>query len=143
MLKVLLIGNIGQDATIVENNGNPFCKFSIAVNDNYKDEKGNVVEKTQWVNCVMGNAKHGVIPFLKKGTKVYVDGKLSAKLWKNDNGVVQLDLKCNVNTVELCSKKDDAPAADTNAGTNTGNGEAPVAETAPSNTVADSDDLPF
>lgn len=112
MIKVQLIGNIGQDATIVPNNGNPFCKFSVAVNDDYKDIEGNKVEKSTWVNCILNNAKHGVIPFLKKGVKVYVDGKLRAELWKNKDSIIQLQLNCQVNTIELCSaKKEDAIAA--------------------------------
>lgn len=106
MIKLQMIGNIGDDCTIKEANGNKFGTFSIAHSESYKDKDGNKCEKTTWVNCIVkGDSK--VIPFLKKGTKVYVEGKPNLKIYTNKKNEPTIDFTINVNMIELLSKKKD------------------------------------
>lgn len=104
MLKITIIGNVGNDATIKDTNGNKFASFSIAVNEGYKNKEGQKVEKTTWVNCILNNAAHGAIPYIKKGGKIYVEGNLSVRKYKLDGSAeTQIQISCNVSQLELLS----------------------------------------
>lgn len=106
MIKLSLIGNIGNDAVLREVNGRKAINFSVAHNSNYKKEDGTKVEKTDWVNCTIwkdGNQSTELVKYLKKGVKVYVEGTPSADTYKNKDSQVMIDFKCNVRHVELLS----------------------------------------
>lgn len=103
MLKITIIGNVGNDATIKDTNGNKFASFSIAVNEGYKNKDGQKVEKTTWVNCILNNAAHGAIPYIKKGGKIYVEGSLKVGKYKDQNQETQVQITCNVSQLELLS----------------------------------------
>ena len=105
MLKVQIIGNLGQDASIKDFGSNKYIIFSIAHSESYMKD-GVKVEKTQWVSCmkyVSGETK--LAEYLKKGTKVFIDGNLSAKVFDN-KGTPEVSLNCNVNHLELLSAKE-------------------------------------
>ncbi len=102
MLQLQIIGNLGSDATIKETNGSKFASFSLAVNENYKNKEGQKVEKTTWVNCVLNDPNHGAIPFIKKGNKIFVQGKLSVRKYKlESSSESQIQITCNVANLEL------------------------------------------
>ena len=105
MLQIQLIGNLGTDSKIQEINGNKIINFSVAINDNYKDSDGNVIERTTWVNCAIAKKEGStkVAEYLLKGTKVFVQGKSSVKVWKDNNGVHQPSINVWVDRVELLS----------------------------------------
>jgi single-strand DNA-binding protein len=106
MLKITVIGHIGQDAVIKDFNGTKYIAFSVAHSESYKDNKGNKVEKTQWISCL----KYGegaVLQYLKKGTKVYVEGDLSVKMFSTNNQP-QVGVNCIVKHLELISAKQDS-----------------------------------
>lgn len=114
MLQVQLIGNIGNDAKIVNTNGNKFVSFSVGTNEKYKDQEGNAVEKTTWVSCILSK-ESPVKDYIKKGTKVFVEGDLSVKPYKNTNsGNWEAAVNCRVRRIELLSSKkaegDESPA---------------------------------
>jgi single-strand DNA-binding protein len=77
--KVILIGNLGRDPEIrrLENNV-AVGRFSVATTDSYKDKDGNWQEKTEWHDVVVWHEKaEHAEKFLKKGSTVYVEGKLT------------------------------------------------------------------
>ena len=104
MLQVQLIGNIGTDAKVMEVNGNKFVSFSVGTNEKFKDSQGNQVEKSTWVSCILSK-ESPVKDYLKKGTKVFVEGDLSVKTFKNQNGDWQSGVNCRVRKIELLSAK--------------------------------------
>lgn len=103
MLKLTLIGNIGQDAVIKDFGTSKYISFSVAHSESYTDKQGVKVEKTQWVSCLK-YGESAVLPYLKKGTKVYVEGTLSAKTFEKE-GHQQVALNCQVSHIELLGSK--------------------------------------
>lgn len=85
--KVLLIGNLGRDP---ENrflpSGGAVCNFSIATTDRYTDKSGQKQERTEWHNIVMyGKLAEIAAQYLKKGSSVYVEGRLQTRKWQDKN----------------------------------------------------------
>jgi single-strand DNA-binding protein len=85
--KVILIGNLGKDPqTKVFDNGNKLCNFSIATTENWTDKNtGEKKSKTDWHNISVGGKLADICDrFLKKGSKVYVEGKLSYREYEKN-----------------------------------------------------------
>ncbi len=99
MLVLEVIGNLGADAIIKDLNGQKYIAFSVAHTESYKDSQGQRRERTTWVSCL----KYGespVINYLKKGTRVFVRGELSAKAYEA-GGMVQVGINCRVRELQL------------------------------------------
>lgn len=88
-------GNIGKDAEVREHDGRKFVSFSVAVNENRKDE-----QKTTWVRVT--TQQESLAAYLKKGKQVCVSGRISVSVYNNEP---QVD--CNASFVELLGKKDE------------------------------------
>ena len=88
--KVILIGNLGRDPEIRSfQNGGRVANFSIATSENWKDRTtGERKERTEWHRvAVFNDALVGVVErFLKKGSKVYVEGQLETRKWQDQSG---------------------------------------------------------
>ena len=89
--KVILLGNLGQDPDIrTMQSGKKVCTFSLATSDSWKDkDTGEKKEKTEWHRVVVFNeGLIGVVEsYIKKGTKLYVEGSLQTRKWTDDKGV--------------------------------------------------------
>lgn len=85
--KVMLIGNLGRDPEIrFLPNGDPVANFSIATSEKWKDKQGQAQEKTEWHNIVMfGKVAEIAGQYLKKGSPVYLEGKLQTRKWQDKN----------------------------------------------------------
>ncbi len=89
--KVILIGNLGQDPEIRNmQSGDRVANFSVATSETWKDKSGEKQERTQWHKVVVFNQNVvGVVEkFVKKGSKVYIEGQLETRKWEKD-GVAQ------------------------------------------------------
>ena len=88
--KVILLGNLGQDPDIrTMQNGKKVCTFSIATSNSWKDkDTGEKKEKTEWHRVVVFNeGLVGVVEnYIKKGTKLYIEGSLQTRKWTDDSG---------------------------------------------------------
>lgn len=88
--KVILIGNLGKDPEIKSfQNGGRIANFSIATSESWKDKStGEKKERTEWHNiAVTGDGLVGVVErFLKKGSKIYVEGQLRTRKWQDRDG---------------------------------------------------------
>jgi single-strand DNA-binding protein len=85
--KVMLIGNLGQDVVLSAlGNGDSVCTLSIATTDSWKDKNtGQRVEKTEWHRVVAFKRLAEVCgQFLRKGSKVYIEGNLRTRSWEKD-----------------------------------------------------------
>ena len=85
--KVLLIGNLGKDPELSYTaSGIAVAKFSIATNERWKDAEGNVQERTEWHNIIAWRKLAEICgQYLKKGSKVYLEGKLQTRSWDDKN----------------------------------------------------------
>ncbi len=92
--KVILIGNLGRDPEVRRmNNGESVVNFSIATSDTWRDKAtGERKERTEWHNIVIFNENLGKIAeqYLKKGSKVYVEGALQTRKYTDKAGVEKL-----------------------------------------------------
>jgi single-strand DNA-binding protein len=87
--KVILIGNLGQDPEVrYTPNGNAVASISIATDESYKDKNsGQLVPKVEWHKIVMfGKIAEVAGQYLRKGSKVYIEGKLQTRKWQNKEG---------------------------------------------------------
>ncbi len=88
--KVILVGNLGADPDVrTMNNGGKVCNLSIATSDSWKDKQtGEKREKTEWHRVVIfGDGLVRVCEnYLKKGSKVYIEGSLQTRKWQDRDG---------------------------------------------------------
>ena len=88
--KVMLIGNLGKDPEVrTFQNGGKVCNFSLATSESWKDRNsGERQERTEWHNVAIFNeGLAGVAErFLKKGSKVYIEGQLQTRKWQDQSG---------------------------------------------------------
>ena len=87
--KVILIGNLGKDPDVRHlENGASVANFPIATSENYKDRKtGEKVSQTEWHNIVVWRGLADIAErFLKKGDKIYIEGKLRTRSWQDQEG---------------------------------------------------------
>lgn len=100
MLKLEVIGHIGNDAVLKDFNGKKYIAFNVAHSERYKDPQGNPVERTTWVS-VLKPGESGILPYLKKGTGVYVCGDLSVKIYVDSRRQTQAGVNCLAREVQL------------------------------------------
>jgi single-strand DNA-binding protein len=88
--KVMLIGNLGKDPEVRSfANGGKVCNFSLATSESWKDKNsGERREKTDWHNVAIFNENLVRIAeqYLKKGSKVYIEGSLQTRKWQDQSG---------------------------------------------------------
>ena len=87
--KVILVGNLGKDPEVRHlENGAAVANFSIATSETYKDRKtGEKVSQTEWHNIVAWRGLAEIAErYLKKGHKVYIEGKLKTRSWQDQDG---------------------------------------------------------
>jgi len=87
--KVILIGNLGKDPEVrYAANGNAIANITLATSESWKDKNsGEQVDKTEWHRVVFFNRLAEVVgEYLKKGSKVYIEGKLQTRKWQDKSG---------------------------------------------------------
>ncbi len=87
--KVIIVGNLGQDPEVrFMANGDPVANFTVATSESWKDKQtGEQKEKTEWHRIVIYKRLAEIAgEYLKKGSKVYLEGKLQTRKWQNQQG---------------------------------------------------------
>lgn len=86
--KVILIGNLGKDPEVrYLENGAVVANFPIATSETYTDKNGNRTENTDWHDVVVWRGLAEVAEkYLKKGMKIYIEGKLKKRSWQDKEG---------------------------------------------------------
>lgn len=105
--KVQLIGNLGADPEIKQmENGKKLAKVSLATNESYKNNSGELVKETQWHNLVIwGKTAEVAEQFLTKGSEVVVEGKLVTRNYTDKEGVKRYVTEIQVNELLLLGSK--------------------------------------
>ncbi len=87
--KVILVGNLGDDPEARSlNNGGEVVNMRVATSENWKDRDGNRQERTEWHRVVIFNENLGRVAkqYLRKGSKVYLEGQLQTRKWTDQSG---------------------------------------------------------
>lgn len=148
--KVILVGNLGKDPELRKlDSGASLTRFPLATSDSYTDKEGNKIDQTEWHNIVLWRGLADVADnYLKKGSKVYIEGKLKTRSYQDKDGntkytteivgdqMVMLDSKGENSGGSYNAPKESNPAQNTN---NTNED----ANTSDSESASFEDDLPF
>ena len=87
--KVIIVGNLGKDPEVRNfQNGGKVVNLRLATSETWKDKQGQKQEKTEWHSVAIFNEKLGEIAekYLRKGSKVYIEGKLETRKWQDTSG---------------------------------------------------------
>lgn len=108
MLKGSVIGNIGADPDMrYAASGSPVLRFNVASNGRVRDQSGEWVDETTWIRCtVFGKRAESLVEHLRKGMRVFVDGRLEARPWTDQQGNVRAGLELIANDVEFFSPRE-------------------------------------
>ncbi len=109
MLKAVLIGNLGGDPDMrYSPDGRPFLRFNVASNYRARSPEGEWQDKTEWVRVtVFGQQAERLSQYLRKGSRVYVDGRLEARPWTDQQNQVRAGLEVIANDVQFMSSRSD------------------------------------
>ena len=122
--KVILVGNLGQDPEVrYMPNGNGVANISIATTDSWKDKNtGQMQERTEWHRVVFFSRLAEIVgEYLKKGSQVYVEGRLQTRKWQDRDGNDRYTTEIVANDMQMLggrgggSNFDQAPPSNQNA----------------------------
>ena len=120
--KVQLIGNLGNDPDII--NEGKIAKFSLATSESWNDKtSGEKMTKTEWHNIVVYNeGLVGVVQqYVKKGSKVYVEGQLQTRKWEDKDGATRYTTEVVLqgfnSTLTMLGEKNSSQASSTSSNT--------------------------
>jgi single-strand DNA-binding protein len=110
--KIMLIGNLGRDPEMnVTADGTPFVRFSLAINRRTKHAQGERSEETEWFNVVAWRSLAETCnTYLQKGSKVYLEGRLTQRKYTDKNGVERTMVEVVASDVEFLSSKQQGAA---------------------------------
>jgi len=111
--KVLLIGNLGKDPELrYTSSGVAVATFSMATTESWKDAEGNLQERTQWHSIVAWRKQAEICgEYLKKGSKVYVEGKIQYRTYDDKNGVKRYVTEIVMDNMVMLDSKGGASGA--------------------------------
>jgi single-strand DNA-binding protein len=107
--KVILIGNLGKDPEIrFLENGTCLARFSIATSETYLDKtSGEKREVTEWHSIVAWKGLATIVQtYLRKGMKVYVEGKLRTRTWQDESNQTNTVTEIVANEITMLSKSE-------------------------------------
>jgi single-strand DNA-binding protein len=86
--KVILVGNLGKDPEVrYTPNGKAVANLALATSESWKDQSGQVQEKTEWHRVsIFGKLAEIAGEYLRKGSQIYIEGKLQTRKWTNKEG---------------------------------------------------------
>ncbi len=159
--KVTLIGNLGNDPEVRSTTGgNRVATFSLATSRQWNDAAGAKQEKTEWHRCVVWNTKGSQLAdiverYVKKGDKLYVEGRIEYRQWQDKEGQTRYSTEINVRELIMLSSRSGGSGGDFDAESSSRRAPAPAAAKAKAgggaedfedfpNALNDADDdLPF
>lgn len=134
--KIIITGNVVKDAEVRDANGKNVIGFTVAENTRYTDKDGVKQTTTSYFNCSMWRDKTTIAQYIKKGTKVYVEGSPSAEFYETKSGEKMALMKIRVTDFELLGGNS-KPAQEPQS-----SASAPASENSEGPPTPD-DDLPF
>lgn len=137
--KVILLGRLGQDPELKYTpSGAAVANFSVATNEVWKDGDGNKKERTDWHRVVLWRKQAELAgEYLKKGSRVYIEGKLQTRSWDDKDGNKRYMTEVVGDTMTFVDTKVEGSVPETPAS------PAPQAAEGEPPAMSDEDDLPF
>jgi len=114
--KVILIGNLGQDPEVrYTPNGAAVTNISLATAESWKDKQsGELQTRTEWHRIVLFSRLAEIASeYLKKGSKVYIEGRLQTRKWEDKNGVERYTTEIVGNELQMLDSRGDAAGGST------------------------------
>ncbi len=141
--KVILIGNLGADPEVrYTPDGAPVANFNLATSESWNDRSsGEKQERTEWHRLVVWRKLAEIAgQYLKKGSKIYIEGKLQTRSWEDQSGQKRYTTEVVVNELQMLDSRGEGGGG----GISRDPGPAAQAESGPPPAAAaEEDDLPF
>lgn len=120
--KVILVGRLGRDPeTRYTGSGQAVANFTMATDESYKDRNGERQKRTEWHRITAwGKLAEICQQYLKKGTMVYIEGRIQSREWQDKEGQKRTSYDIVANTMKMLSSRGDAAAAAGAAGMSAG-----------------------
>lgn len=149
--KVFLLGNVGKDPEIRSTGGGmTVANFSLATSDRFQDQQGNWQDRTEWHNLVAFKRTAEIVrDYVKKGSKLYVEGKIQTRSWDDkETGVKKYRTEIIVNDLSLLSGREDGGGASRSSSTSSASSSMDQRQPAASDEYSQAaeisdDDIPF
>jgi single-strand DNA-binding protein len=105
--KAIILGTLGKDPELRKTEGGTsVVNFSVATSERFTDRAGNKQEKTEWHSIVVwGKLADLTSQYLKKGSPIYLEGKISTREWDDTNGVKRYKTEIVANIIQFIGKK--------------------------------------
>ncbi len=144
--KVILIGNLGSDPEVRHlNTGSVVANFNIATSESYKNKNGERVTQTEWHRIELWDGLARVAEqYLKKGSTVYIEGKLKTENWQDNDGNNRTTTRIRATNMTMLGGKPGGDQEDYSGYPTPKNESAPSQNTGSANAPEEeTDDLPF
>ena len=147
--KVILVGNLGKDPEVrYMPNGQAVANVTIATSESWKDKNtGEQQEKTEWHRVVFFRRLAEIVgEYLKKGSKIYVEGKLQTRKWQDNQGQDRYTTEIIANEMQMLDSKGSGGGANAGGNNYSSNTPPPIEQSqAPQMAAAGDfdDDIPF
>jgi single-strand DNA-binding protein len=111
--KVILIGNVGQDPEVRytgdASNGAKVATIRLATTERYRDRNGNPQEHTEWHNVVVWRNQADVVEkYVKKGTQLYIEGRIRTRSWDDQSGNKRYTTDIVADTLQLLGRRSES-----------------------------------
>lgn len=125
--KVMLIGNVGRDpevryldANSPAGQGRKVATFTLATSERYRDRSGETRENTEWHNIVVWGQPADVVErYVRKGTQLYIEGRIRTRSWTDQSGNKRYTTEINADSLQLLGRREgaqDSPQGGTQEG---------------------------
>jgi single-strand DNA-binding protein len=157
--KVILVGHLGKDPEMrYMPSGEAVASVSLATTDKWKDKSGEKQEKTEWHNLTFfGRQAEIAGEYLRKGSQIYVEGRITTEKWQTKEGQDRYTTKIIVQQMQMLGSKSSGGGSfevvENKPDASSSGGGAPAAKAAPADSAANSgqgrsfdnfdDDIPF
>ena len=143
--KVILVGNLGKDPEVrYSPSGSAMANVTLATTESWKDKQtGEKQEKTEWHRVVFFNRLAEIVgEYLKKGSQVYVEGRLQTRKWQGQDGQDRYTTEIVANEMQMLGGRAGGGTSDWGANQDSGAGQAaPAGSPQPADDF--DDDVPF
>ena len=105
--KVIIVGNLGQDPEVrYMPNGNAVANFTVATSESWKDQQGQLQERTEWHRISVYKRLAEIAgEYLRKGSKVYLEGKLQTREWQDQQGQKRYTTEIIANELQMLDSR--------------------------------------
>ena len=116
--KVILVGNLGQDPeSRFTPQGTAVTNLSVATNESWKDQNGDIQDRTEWHRVVMyGRMAETAVEYMRKGQMVYVEGRLNTREWEDQNQVKRKTTEIRCDNFTMLGRRGDGTPQNSGTG---------------------------